>query len=232
MTEGGRCLMRLSAGSCDVAIVGAGPAGLAAAIEARRRRLGGGDRARDGSRRHPAPLRAPPFGMREFGRLMSGPAYARRLVGAALRAGADIRTGTRSSPSLRAASHPRFAGRRRGDQAQARAAGHGRARRDPRRPADRRQQAGRRHEHRRVAGPRLSGRAAALLAPGDGRHRARRLLGAPDLPPHRDPPVAMVEAGDSVTARWPAGLLPALLGIPLCAARTRRHPGRDGGRGR
>ena len=35
----------------------------------------------------------PPFGMREFGRVLAGPAYARRLAAQAVAAGVSIRTG-------------------------------------------------------------------------------------------------------------------------------------------
>lgn len=82
--------------AADVAIVGAGPSGIAAALSLRRH---GVERviilereaAAGGVPRH---CGHPPFGMREFGRVLSGPAYARRLVAAALAAGVEIRTGT------------------------------------------------------------------------------------------------------------------------------------------
>lgn len=79
----------------DVLVVGAGPAGLAAAAELRR--LGVGrivvvdrEHAAGGIPRH---CGHSPFGMREFRRILSGPRYAARLADAAARAGADIRTG-------------------------------------------------------------------------------------------------------------------------------------------
>ena len=80
----------------DVLIVGAGPAGLAAAIELRR--LGAGqvmvvDREQQagGVPRHCAHTG---YGVRDLRRLMTGPAYARRYAHAAAGAGAIIRTAT------------------------------------------------------------------------------------------------------------------------------------------
>jgi thioredoxin reductase len=80
----------------DVLIVGAGPAGLAAAIELRR--LGAGrvvvaDREREpgGVPRHSAHTG---YGLRDLHRVMTGPAYARRYAASAVRAGAEIRAGT------------------------------------------------------------------------------------------------------------------------------------------
>ena len=77
----------------DVAIVGGGPAGLAAAAQLRRQgvervvvlereAIGGGV---------PRHCGHPPFGMREFGRLLAGPAYTRRLVSMATESGAELR---------------------------------------------------------------------------------------------------------------------------------------------
>ena len=77
----------------DVLIVGAGPAGLAAAAELRW--LGAGrvlvtDREAEpgGVPRHSWHTG---YGVRDLRRVMSGPAYARALTGAAARAGAEIR---------------------------------------------------------------------------------------------------------------------------------------------
>ncbi|WP_031771789.1 NAD(P)/FAD-dependent oxidoreductase, partial [Pseudomonas aeruginosa] len=77
----------------DVAIVGSGPAGLAAAIELRRQGVARvcvleRDGEAGGIPRHCA---HPPFGLREHGRLLTGPAYAQRNVEQAERAGVDIR---------------------------------------------------------------------------------------------------------------------------------------------
>jgi thioredoxin reductase len=80
----------------DVLIAGAGPAGLAAGIELRR--LGVGrvlivDREAEagGVPRHSAHTG---YGLRDLRRVMTGPAYARHYVRAAVRAGAEVRAGT------------------------------------------------------------------------------------------------------------------------------------------
>lgn len=79
---------------CRVAIVGGGPAGLAAAMALRRRGVEGvivleREAEPGGVPRH---CGHPVFGLSEFGRLLSGPAYARRLAEAAHAAGVAIRT--------------------------------------------------------------------------------------------------------------------------------------------
>jgi len=78
--------------ACQVAIIGAGPAGLACAI--RLRQLGveevlliEREAAAGGVPRH---CGHSPFGMREFHRLLSGPAYARRLVQQAIDLGVRL----------------------------------------------------------------------------------------------------------------------------------------------
>ena len=76
----------------DVVVVGAGPAGLTAARElARDRRVLVLDRETEagGIPRHSDHLG---YGVRDLRRITTGPAYARRLVAAALDAGAEVRT--------------------------------------------------------------------------------------------------------------------------------------------
>ncbi len=82
--------------TADVLIVGAGPAGLAAAVELRR--LGAGsvlvadrEETAGGVPRHCAHTG---FGLRDLRRVMTGPGYARYYAAAAAAAGADIRTAT------------------------------------------------------------------------------------------------------------------------------------------
>ena len=77
-------------------VVGAGPAGLSAAVELRRLGVGSvliADRetAAGGVPRHCAHTG---FGVRDLHRVMSGPAYARALAGLAEAAGAELRLGT------------------------------------------------------------------------------------------------------------------------------------------
>jgi thioredoxin reductase len=79
-----------------VVVVGAGPAGLSAAVELRR--LGAGPVLV--TDREPEPGGVPRhswhtgYGLRDLRRVMTGPAYARSLVSAALAADADVRAGT------------------------------------------------------------------------------------------------------------------------------------------
>ena len=82
--------------SAGVVVVGAGPAGLSAAAELRRLAAGPVLVAD----REPEPGGVPRhswhtgYGLRDLRRVMTGPAYARALVSAALAAGAELRAGT------------------------------------------------------------------------------------------------------------------------------------------
>ena len=95
----------------DVLVVGAGPAGLAAAAELRRlgvRRVLVADREAvpGGIPRH---SHHTGYGLRDLHRMLSGPAYARALTDAAASAGAELRAGC-TVTGLRAGADPRSCG--------------------------------------------------------------------------------------------------------------------------
>lgn len=174
----------------DVAIVGSGPAGLAAAIELRRQGVVRvcvleRDGEAGGIPRHCA---HPPFGLREHGRLLTGPAYAQRNVEQAERAGVDIRlrhsvVARRRRPA--ATGHP---GRPAQSARDTRAAGHRRTRDAALgAPAGRRPATGR-DQYRRAASLSLSARPEAVRTAADRRHRAGQPVRRDELPACRHPP--------------------------------------------
>lgn len=87
----------------DVVVIGGGPAGLSVAMALRSRGIERvmvleREAQAGGIPRH---CSHSPFGLREYGRIMAGPAYARMNVERALRANVEIRTGT-TAVALRA----------------------------------------------------------------------------------------------------------------------------------
>ncbi|MFK5926728.1 MAG: FAD-dependent oxidoreductase [Desulfuromusa sp.] len=78
--------------SCDVAIIGAGPAGLSAAIELKKAGIVSvvvleRESEAGGIPRH---CSHPPYGLREYKWIMTGPSYAKRLVESARKSGVNI----------------------------------------------------------------------------------------------------------------------------------------------
>ncbi len=78
--------------NCDVAIIGAGPAGLSAATTLKRAGIESvlvleREAEAGGIPRHCA---HPPYGLREYKRVLTGPSYAKKLVATALNAGVQI----------------------------------------------------------------------------------------------------------------------------------------------
>lgn len=202
----------------DVAIIGAGPAGLSAAVALRAAgvaRVLVLDRAAEagGVPRH---CGHSPYGLREFRRPMLGPAYARRLAEAAREAGAEILTATTAThlgpgPEI-AISTPEGPGR-----IAARLVLLATGTRETTR-------AGRLIGGTKPGGVLTTGALQGLVY-GAGKRPFRRpvvlgteLVAFSALLTCRHAgirPVAMVEEGARTTARYPAELLPRLLGVPL-----------------
>lgn len=204
--------------ACEVAIVGGGPAGLAAAAKLGEAGIGplvvlDREPAAGGIPRHCGHF---PFGMREFNRVLRGPDYAQRLVARAEASGAAIFTDSTvvslsAGPVVELSTPDGL----------------------------------RRMTARRVllcTGVRERSRAARLIGgtrPGGvmSTGALQGLVYLEGLRPFDRPvilgtelvsfsalltcrhmnirPVAMIEAGSRTTARWPAPWLPRLMGVPL-----------------
>jgi thioredoxin reductase len=202
----------------QVAIIGSGPAGLAAAITLCKRGVGQVVVLERDGEAGGVPLHCahPPYGLREFGRIMTGPAYAKRLVEQARAVGVQIRcfhSVTQLLPGCRLEIAT----------------------------PDGRQQL----QAKRVliaTGARETPRSAQLLS-GDrplgvlNTGALQAYIHLQKLIPFRRPvilgtelvslsavatcrshgirPVAIIEKNDRATARWPLALFPRFLGIPL-----------------
>lgn len=204
--------------SVDVAVIGGGPAGLSAAAELKRRGIGqvvvfDRDVEAGGVPRH---CGHPPFGLREFGRILTGPAYARRLVRHALQAGVEIRL-NHAVVALHPEGHLELATPDGRIAVRARRVLLATGIRETPRSA------------RLVTGTRPVGviNTGALQAyvhlQGMIPFRRPVIVGTELVSlsaiatclTHGIRPVAMVEARPRPTARWPLALLPHLLGIPV-----------------
>jgi len=202
----------------DVAIIGGGPAGLSAATELKRL---GVDRVvvlerepeAGGIPRH---CGHPPFGMREFKRVMTGPRYAKKLVTSALNSGVELRTST-TIVEARTDGHLLLTSDNGVEEMRARRVIYATGVREMPRSA------------RLISGTRplgvvSTGALQSMIYLKGRKPFERPIIVGTELVSFSAimtcrhagiKPVAMIEEADRVTARWPSGLFPRLIGIPL-----------------
>jgi thioredoxin reductase len=202
----------------DVAVIGGGPAGLAAAKTLKRAGVARvlvleREPEAGGIPRH---CGHPPFGMREFGRILTGPRYARRLVATARETGAEIHPRTTVVATLPDGGL-RIVTPGGQQEIRARRIIHATGVRETPRSA------------RLISGDRVGGviNTGALQSMVYLKHQipfrrpviiGTELVSFSAISTCRHAgirPAAMIEANDRATARWPAALYPRLHGIPL-----------------
>ena len=177
--------------TAEVVVVGAGPAGLAAARELARAGVGRvvvleREQEPGGIPRHSD---HPGFGLRDLRRSLRGPEYARRLLDAAMTAGAEIRTSAMATGW--AGSHTLDVTSPLGRvhlQSRAVVLATGARERPALGAADRRRPPARGPHHRAAAAARPPPRAAAAGARGHRRRRARVVVGGADPARRPAPP--------------------------------------------
>lgn len=209
----------LSSGApIDVAIIGGGPSGLSAATELKKQgvtRVVVLERENEagGIPRH---CGHPPFGMREFRRILAGPKYARKLVETALAAGVEIHTLTTVVEAL-PGGELRIIADCGVININARRIIYATGVRETPRSA------------RLISGDRPhgvinTGALQSMIYLKGRRPFQRPVIIGSELVSFsaimtcrhaKIKPVAMIEAGPQVIARWPSGLFPRMAGIPL-----------------
>lgn len=207
-----------SGASIDVAVIGGGPAGLASATALKAARVGRvvvleREAQAGGIPRH---CGHPPFGMREFGRVLRGPAYAARLVARAARAGVEIHTLT-TVVEARPGGNLLVAGPGGLLEVTARRVVYATGVRETPRSA-------RLISGARVQGVMNTGALQSLVYLKKRRPFRRPVIIGSELVAFSAiltsrhagiRPVAMIEADRRVTARWPGALFPPLAGVRL-----------------
>jgi len=202
----------------DVAIIGGGPAGLSAAIELKQlgiERIVVLEREPEagGIPRHCGHL---PFGMREFKRLLTGPQYAKKLVAAAHKADVELRTST-TVVEARFGGHLLLTSDSGMAEMEARRVIYATGVRETPRSAQL-------IKGTRPHGVVNAGALQSMVYLKGRRPFERPVIIGTELVSFstiltcrhaKIKPVGMIEESNRVTARWPAALLPRIVGIPL-----------------